>query len=166
MGPIRPIALSTQCPSGGPSPHRGPPWAIRAPPARIIAPNVHQVPTVADIGPHRPHIEPISYHCVLHLHTEPPSLQGVRGLVSNTLPIFWCYAFLCLNLILQPYMVAEAYWFWKMHHSLLTRPEIHLGSPKPTDVPPPEGPDRPPPDSISRMPRPSVKNFAATWGTA
>ena len=103
MEPIRPIAPSAQCPSGGPSSHRGPPWAIRTPPARIIGPNILQLPTLAYIGPHQPHIEPISYHCVLHLHMDPPSLQRVRGLVSTTLPFFLCYAFLCLNLILQPY---------------------------------------------------------------
>ena len=33
--------------------------------------------------------------------------------------------FLCLNLVLQPYMVAEAYWFWILHRLLLIRPEIH-----------------------------------------
>ena len=79
---------------------------------------------------------------------------------------FSCAHLLCLKPILQPYMVAEAYWFWKMHHLPLIRPEIYLRSPKPIDAPPPEGPDRPPPDSISRMPRPSVKNCGAAWGTA
>ena len=58
---------------------------------------------------------------------------------------FWCLAILCLNLILQTYMVAEAYSFWIPHRLLLIHPEIHLGYLKPTDARPPEGPDRPPP---------------------
>ena len=57
------------------------------PPARIIAPHVHWLPTFAYIGPHWPQNEPIYYHCTLHLHRAFPSHQGVRGLVSTTLPI-------------------------------------------------------------------------------
>ena len=80
--------------------------------------------------------------------------------------LFFVVLVLCLPMILQPYMVAEAYWLYQMHHLPLIRREIHLGSPKPTDVPPPEGPDRPPPGSTSRKLRPYAKNFVAAWGTA
>ena len=98
------------------------------------------------MGPHRPHIEPITYHCALHKHTDPPHLYREWVGLYLSICLFFVVLVLCLSVILQPYMVAEAYWFWKMHHHLpLTRHEIHLGSPKPTDVPPPEGPDRPPP---------------------